>query len=78
MGKYLLGCIESYNKGEDLDLGIYYKNEWVGRAGLHRFQKSKKIAEISYWLDQSFEGRGIMSRSICTLCKYGFTTLDIK
>lgn len=42
-----------------------------------RMTGTNKKTEIGYWLSREFLGRGIMMRSVRTLCDFGFRELDI-
>lgn len=57
--------------------GIFYKDELVGVAGYNSFDWTNRIATIGYWLDVSFQGRGIITRSVQALTDYAFETLHM-
>jgi ribosomal-protein-serine acetyltransferase len=64
---------ENFKKGESLELGIFYKEQFVGRVGFHEI--TKHAAEIGYWLDEEFNGLGIITQSVEKITEYGIHTL---
>lgn len=59
-------------------LGIWYKNEPVGTVGFHYWNWDNGRTEIGYWLDERFQGRGIMTRVCWTLIDYAFGELGLR
>lgn len=64
---------ENFEKGESLELGIFYKNKFVGRVGFHEI--IERSAEIGYWLDQDYNGLGIMTQCVKVITDYGIKNL---
>ena len=66
-------CIFKYGKHvfqcEDAD-GIIVEPQ-------HPKTDSNKLASIGYWLDQHYQGKGIITKSCKALIHYGFTTLHL-
>lgn len=67
--------IHAEQKG--LTAGVFYKGELVGVAGYNSFDWTNRIATIGYWLDVSFQGYGIITRSVRALTDYAFETLHM-
>ncbi len=63
--------------GQKFNLLIQYKNELVGIVGFHRINPFDARAEIGYWLGESFQGHGIMARSMPIFLRYGFEAKGI-
>ncbi len=59
-------------------LGIWYRNELVGVAGFHYWNWTNGRTEIGYWLDERFQGRGIMTRVCWALVDYAFGELGLR
>lgn len=63
-------------------LGVYaiiYKGNLVGSIGLHpQIDVYIKTAELGYYLDEKYWKKGIISRSIAIIIKYGFESLHLE
>ncbi len=58
---------------------IEYENEFVGIISLVVQTDVYRInAEIGYWIAESYWGKGIISKAIPTIVKYGFEELGLK
>ena len=70
--------INSFNfGGQKLNLLIQHKNELAGIIGFHRINAMDARAEIGYWLGESFQSLGIMSRAMPVFLHYGFEARGI-
>lgn len=49
---------------------------YIGDIGFHNFQKEHNKVEIGYRIKQSYWSKGIMTKCINELLKYGFQTLN--
>lgn len=56
---------------------IRVSGRMAGLIGLKDIDRANKKTEIGYWLSREFLGRGIMTRSVSTLCDFAFRELDI-
>lgn len=65
---------EGFELKESLELGIFYKDQFVGRCGFISKMKTNS-AEIGYWLDQDYNGKGIMAQCVKKLAEYGLGEL---
>lgn len=48
----------------------------IGGIGLQRIQKKHK-AELGYWLSEDYWGKGIMTRAVNAVVKFGFDELQL-
>ncbi len=48
----------------------------IGTAGFHEIDWTNRLAHIGYWLDELYEGKGIMTAAVSALTAYGFGTLE--
>lgn len=55
---------------------IIYDGNIVGAIGFDWSEKNNR-AEVGYWLSQNYNGRGIMTRALRALEKFGFETLGL-
>ncbi|MGZ4252411.1 MAG: GNAT family N-acetyltransferase [Solirubrobacteraceae bacterium] len=67
-------------EGKELPLAIAVgaEDRWqlVGSAGL-RIDEYLRSAEAGYWIDSSFEGRGLVTRTMSVLLDQAFGALDL-
>lgn len=54
-----------------------YKGMWVGSMGFHTINKLHEWAEIGYWLDADYVGKGIMTECVKAMIDYGFNELNL-
>ena len=59
-------------------MAIVIEGQAVGGIGLHA-QKDiyRKNMELGYWLSEDFWGKGIMTKAVLEMIKYGFKNFDI-
>lgn len=58
--------------------GILFNGDLVGGIGLHfRADIYRKTAELGYWVNPEFWGKGIATKAITQILEYGFSNLDI-
>jgi ribosomal-protein-serine acetyltransferase len=68
---------EKDEKGENKVFGIYYSDSLIGAVSFVSINKEDRNAEIGYWLDKAYTGKGIMTRACRLLISYGFTQLNL-
>lgn len=56
---------------------IRYHDQFVGIVGLKDTDKANRKTDIGYWLSQEFQKKGIMTKSVNTLCGFAFKALNI-
>lgn len=57
--------------------GIYFKRELVGTINFHGGSDQNRSDSIGYWLDQNYQGKGIMTKATFALLKIGFHALQL-
>lgn len=87
-----LGWLDNMNSTEDetrfineinneiiTSFAIKFENKIIGTIDFHDFEESddEKVADIGYWIDFDFEGKGIVGKCCKTLIKYGFDELKL-
>ena len=58
-------------------LGIRFKGEIVGVSGFASISEPNHSAKIGYWVCQSVEGKGLVTRAVKSLVDVGFTHLGL-
>jgi len=73
--------IQEYNerreKGEGLNFGIWYQAKLIGVISFAYIDKERRKAGIAYWLDNDYQGKGIITKSCKYLIEYGFNNLNL-
>jgi len=67
-----------YARGTSLQCGISYKGNFIGYIGLTKINPALAKAELSYWISQEFQGRGIMAVVCQRMISYAFDFLDLE
>ena len=77
----VIGLINEFNgrrkKGVGLNLGIWHKDNLIGYISVAFIDKARKTAGIAYWLDDEYQGKGIMTKSCKALIEYVFNEMNI-
>lgn len=60
-----------------LNAGIFYQKKLVGSLSLHAFDWTNKNVSIGYFLDEQFQGNGIVIKSVNSITKYALTNLNM-
>lgn len=55
--------------------GVFHHEKIVGVTGLVSFDWQSRRTEIGYWIDESYEGKGIITESCKALINYAFEEL---
>ena len=55
-----------------LTTNIWFQGVLCGAVGLHTIDQKDRNSSIGYWLDQAYEGRGIMTRACRAIVTEGF------
>lgn len=65
------------NGGYPESVLIIYKGKIAGTVGFNYVDRMSRVGEIGYWLGESYEGKGIMTRALKAFINYGFSTLNL-
>jgi ribosomal-protein-serine acetyltransferase len=65
------------NGGYPKSFAIIYKGKIAGTIGFNDINKTNKIGYIGYWLGETFQGKGIMTRAFKDIIDYGFKELGL-
>ena len=75
---WFINSISTGEKDMNYIFAITFNDNPVGCIGLHRGTGNYcKIAELGYYLDENYWGKGIMTKAIKQVCAFGFETTDI-
>lgn len=63
---------KQFADGNGFQAGIWYQGELAGIAGFHGIDQKNRMAEMGYWLGESFQGKGLITRTCKALIDYAF------
>lgn len=63
--------------GRALRFGIWQDDRLAGVITLDRINRQRRTASVGYWLDQEFQGRGLVSASVAALVRYAMEELGV-
>ncbi|WNJ20629.1 GNAT family protein [Pontibacter sp. G13] len=64
-----------YRVHKSLLTGIFFRGNLVGAVGLNHLDLINQKSGIGYWLGESYQGKGIMTRAVRALIRYAFIHL---
>ena len=68
---------EQFATGRGPQAGIWIAGAFAGSVGCHPIDWPNKHCSIGYWIEERYQGRGIMTRSCATLIDYLFGDLGL-
>ena len=68
---------EKFVEGKSISMGIWHIGKLVGVISYHDIDWENRVGYIGYWLNQSTQGQGIMTKSCKKLVDYGFKELKL-
>jgi ribosomal-protein-serine acetyltransferase len=75
--KYIVGELENFKNKKTADFGIFYKEKLIGSMGFNKIDLINEKAEIGYWIDSDYEGKGIITKCVTAIINYGFNELNL-
>lgn len=70
-------CRQRHDTKVGLDFCINVDNKVSGLISLHKIDNLNKVTTIGYWLADTFQGQGIMTRACGKLTDFCFTELNL-
>src|SRR6267378_3375084 len=74
---FIKSALRQFASNDGFQLGIRYRGQLAGLIGYHPINWSNRKVEIGYWLAESFQGRGLMTKACKTLITYAFDELGL-
>lgn len=75
--QFIKRSLDQFSNNNGFQLAICYRGKIAGVIGLHNINWSNKSTSIGYWLGESFQGKGIMSKSCSAVIQYCFNELRL-
>jgi len=69
--------LQQFANNEGFQTGIWYKRKFAGGIGYHPIDWVDRKVEMGYWLGESFQGKGLMTKACRTLITYAFAELEL-
>ncbi|WP_409291439.1 GNAT family N-acetyltransferase [Peribacillus sp. SCS-37] len=69
--------LKNYADNNGFDAGIRFNGELIGMIGLHYIDWQNRSTSIGYFLSESAQGKGIITRCVTSLLDYIFTVLGL-
>lgn len=75
---FITESLHKYAEGTALNLGMVVKGQLVGNISFNTINRSLKKVEIGYWLIESMQGQGIVTRACRHLIHMAFNELGME
>ncbi|GAL17148.1 ribosomal-protein-L7p-serine acetyltransferase [Vibrio maritimus] len=75
---FIRQSLHDYADGKSMTCAMIYQDEIVGNISFNVIDSSLKRVEIGYWLSQSMQGRGIVTRAVSQLIEFAFLELKME
>ena len=62
---------------KEYQFSVFCGGDFAGLAGFKGTDRLNRKSEIGYWLREEFQGRGIITDSLRSLIKFGFSELNL-
>lgn len=72
---FVKGTMQRNNDGNEFAFVIIADDKVIGRIGVYKIDNQNKIGEIGYWLAESLQGKGIVTRSCEAIIDFCFSEL---
>ena len=75
--KFIDANLMAWQRKVGLTMGVWYQEKLVGIISFHRIVLMHRFCTIGYWLAESSQGKGIMTRACKAMIDYAFEKLDL-
>ena len=75
--KHIRESMEGFINRKCVNTGIWENNRFIGSAALHEISWPRRFAEMGYWVIESAQGRGIVTRAATALINHAFNDLKL-
>ena len=56
----------------DLNMGVFYGDIYIGNIGLHYMDSKNRESMIGYWIDEKYQGKGIVTACARAIVNHAF------
>lgn len=76
-GELIRGWLQQYARNDGFVAGIWFKGRLAGIINLNYIHWQNRCTNIGYWLGESFQGQGIVTKSCRALINYAFNEREL-
>lgn len=69
--------LQRFAINDGFDAGIFVEGKFAGTIGFHHFVWPDRRTSLGYWIDQAFEGRGLMTAAVRAMTRYAIGELKL-
>jgi ribosomal-protein-serine acetyltransferase len=69
---------KQFNRGDSVVAGIFLEDEIIGVVSIKDIGWTESEFCIGYWIAESYQGKGIVTRFVSKLIKLGFDILNLQ
>jgi ribosomal-protein-serine acetyltransferase len=66
-----------YGAGDGYEMAVWHRGKMAGQIGYNYFDRENRKTEIGYWLGESFQGKGLITKACSALIENAFTKLNM-
>jgi ribosomal-protein-serine acetyltransferase len=74
---FVKSSLQQFANNEGFQTGIWYQGRLAGGIGYHPINWVSRKVEIGYWIGESFQGKGLVTKACRTLITYAFEELGL-
>ncbi len=74
---WIQGALEQFARSQSLNVGLWTHGALAGVAGYHTVDWPNRRTSLGYWLAESHQGRGLMTRAVRALSDHALVSLGI-
>ncbi|GAC1568538.1 MAG: GNAT family protein [Ktedonobacteraceae bacterium] len=74
---FIKSSLKQLASNEGFQTGIWHKDQLAGGIGYHSLDWPDQKVEIGYWLAESMQGKGLVTKATKTLVTYAFRELKL-
>ena len=75
--RFIVRVREQFASGRGPQCGIWIENSFAGSVGCHPIDWPNRNCSIGYWIEQRYQGKGIMTRCCESMLDYVFDELGL-
>jgi ribosomal-protein-serine acetyltransferase len=76
--RFIRIATQQFASNQGYECGIWWHGELVGTIGNHRIDWRNGATSIGYWIGESYQGYGLMTRAARALIAHAFDTLHLQ
>lgn len=66
-----------FGGGDGFEMAVWHCGKMAGQIGYNYFDRDNRKTEIGYWLGESFQGKGLITKACAALINNAFENLNI-